>query len=69
MPKVWLSVAAPQEYQVVLQCTGALPAAGGRSPQGPPASQKNGEGGVLKPTRNQEGLGSPVPELPGTIAQ
>lgn len=29
MPKVWLSVAAPQEYQVVLQCTGALPAAEG----------------------------------------
>lgn len=29
MPKVWLSVAAPQEYQVVLQCTGAHPAAEG----------------------------------------
>lgn len=29
MPKVWLSVAAPQEYQVVLQCTRALPAAQG----------------------------------------
>lgn len=29
MPKVWLSVADPQEYQVVLQCTRALPAAEG----------------------------------------
>lgn len=69
MPQVWLSVAALQEYQVVLQCTGALPAAQGDLRKAHQPVRRMGKVGSQNPPGHQEGLGGPASELPGTIAQ